>query len=315
MTFAAIDVGGSASRLQLSAESEQTEIVIDGPALEVGASGIEAGLLVAALMAKLEYQRSQDRRAVPRAIVIGMSGLLGLVDRPGEIATAIRAVWPSVRIAVASDATTALVGAIGMQGGAVVAAGTGVIGLGSDLHDIWHRADGWGYLLGDEGGGAWIGIEGLKAALQAFDGRPGGSSRLLAAATSRFGPALTIPRLIYPRIDRAKMLASFAPDVLRLAEEGDRVASAIRSLAVENLVQTAFGALVDGVPRRVCLVGGIRRAGSGILDPFERRLLEAGIEVTKPLGDPLAGAAVLAAELERDPSRIPDKPPFIMRGS
>lgn len=314
MTYAAIDVGGSASRLRLSAESGNPEITMLGPSLKVGTSGIDAGHLVSTLMSELDEQCSRDQRKIPCAIVIGMSGLLGLVERPGDITTAVRAVWPDVRITVASDATTALVGAVGLGGGAVVAAGTGVIGLGSNLRDVWHRVDGWGYLLGDEGGGAWVGIEGLKAALRSFDKRPGGSGMLLAAATSRFGPAPFLPRLIYTSIDRAKILASFAPDVLRASEEGDRVATAIWSRAAQKLVQTAFAALIEGVPRRVCLVGGIRGVGDTILQPFEQAVRESDVEVLTPMGDPLAGAALLAAILERDPSRIPDKPPFITRG-
>jgi N-acetylglucosamine kinase-like BadF-type ATPase len=315
MTYAAIDVGGSASRMLLSAESGSPEVTIHGPSLKVGRRGIAAGPLIAALANDLEERRTRDGREAPRAVVIGMSGLLGLVDLPGDIVAAVYAIWPGVRIAVASDATTALVGAVGLEGGVVVAAGTGVIGLGSNLRGVWHRVDGWGHLLGDEGGGAWVGIEGLKAALRSFDGRPGGSNVLLAAATTRFGPASALPRLIYTRSDRAKILASFAPDVLRASEEGDCVATDIWSRAAQNLAQTAFAALIEGVPRRVCLVGGIRCVGDAVLLPFQQAVLETdGVEVMTPLGDPLAGAALLAATLEHDPSRVPDRPPFIMRG-
>ena len=56
-----------------------------------------------------------------------------------------------------------------------VAAGTGLIAIGTDL-TRWRRADGWGHLLGDCGSGAWIGRAGLEAALRAYDGRPGGSA-------------------------------------------------------------------------------------------------------------------------------------------
>jgi N-acetylglucosamine kinase-like BadF-type ATPase len=73
---------------------------------------------------------------------------------------------------------TAYAGALGQSPGGVVAAGTGLIALGTDL-DTRRRADGWGHLLGDCGGGAWIGRAGLEAALRAHDGRAGGSRPLL----------------------------------------------------------------------------------------------------------------------------------------
>ena len=52
--------------------------------------------------------------------------------------------------ALAADAVTAYTGALGARAGAVVAAGTGLIALGTDLTG-WQRADGWGHLLGDCG--------------------------------------------------------------------------------------------------------------------------------------------------------------------
>ncbi|KOG91913.1 ATPase, partial [Streptomyces varsoviensis] len=69
----------------------------------------------------------------------------------------------------------AYAGALGQRPGAVVAGGTGMIAIGSDLsrEGGWRRADGWGHLLGDLGGGAWIGQAGLTAALRAHDGRTG----------------------------------------------------------------------------------------------------------------------------------------------
>jgi len=59
-------------------------------------------------------------------------------------------------VALVADAVTAYAGALRARPGAVVAAGTGLIAIGTDLTG-WRRADGWGHLLGDCGGGAWIG--------------------------------------------------------------------------------------------------------------------------------------------------------------
>lgn len=90
------------------------------------------------------------------------------------------------RLALAADAVTAYAGAVGQLPGAVVAGGTGMIALGTDLTS-WRRADGWGHLLGDSGGGAWIGRAGLDAAMRAHDGRRGGSAPLLARLEAVFG--------------------------------------------------------------------------------------------------------------------------------
>jgi N-acetylglucosamine kinase-like BadF-type ATPase len=53
------------------------------------------------------------------------------------------------------DGVTSYLGAIGFEPGAVGAAGTGVIALAEDRDGNFARSDGWGYILGDDGGG-WL---------------------------------------------------------------------------------------------------------------------------------------------------------------
>ncbi len=105
--------------------------------------------------------------------VIGAAGMASLGDAlRAELPDALARELGVRRAALAADAVTAYVGALGPRPGAVIAAGTGLIAIGTDLAG-WRRADGWGHLLGDCGGGAWIGRAGLEAALRAHDGRAG----------------------------------------------------------------------------------------------------------------------------------------------
>ena len=64
--------------------------------------------------------------------------------------------------------------------------GTGVVALAVGADGALRTADGWGPLLGDEGGGAWIATTGLRAALRALEGR-GPATELADAARARFG--------------------------------------------------------------------------------------------------------------------------------
>jgi N-acetylglucosamine kinase-like BadF-type ATPase len=75
-----------------------------------------------------------------------------------------------VPMVVSNDAVTAHLGALAGEPGAVIVAGTGAIALAAGPHD-WARADGWGSLLGDDGGGFWIGRRALATALREYDGR------------------------------------------------------------------------------------------------------------------------------------------------
>ena len=103
------------------------------------------------------------------------AGLTGFTGDDAAVAAALG----HARVVVSNDAVTAHLGALGGEPGVVIVAGTGAIALAVGADGRWARADGWGTLLGDAGGGYWIGRAGLDAALRAADGR-GGSAELLA---------------------------------------------------------------------------------------------------------------------------------------
>ena len=178
-------------------------------------------------------------------------------------------------------------GALNGEPGVVLIAGTGVVALAIDANGALWTADGWGPWLGDEGGGAWIGAAGLRAALRAHDGR-GPSTTLLDAARARFGAPKTWPA----QLTSAAALASFAPDVL--AADGDAAARAIVSAAAEALAATAR-AVGDGP---VAMVGGL----AGI------EALREKLDLVPAAGDALDGALHLGAIHEPHVIRVQAAP-------
>lgn len=317
MTALAIDIGGSGSRLAAVDARGRYEILGEGPGVEVEAHGIHTERLLDVLLTAPHATSLPGKTRLPvepAAVVIGMSGVLSLGGGVESLAASARHRWPGSRIIAASDAVTGLVGTLGVTGGASVTAGTGVIALGSDLARTWRRVDGWGHLLGDEGGGAWIGLRGLRAALRAHDGR-GGSAPLASAAGERFGDLDALPRLLYTRDDRAKVLASFAPDVAAAARAGDPFAVVIWRRAGRHLAASALAALAEGLPQRVALSGGLVSAGELLVDPFREALAASGVTEVRveDARAPLAGAAALAALLLDSPERIHHHPPYLAK--
>ncbi len=179
-------------------------------------------------------------------VIVGAAGALAAPDAARALGDALLVSLRAERVAVTSDAVIAHAGALGGEPGVVLIAGTGVVALAIGADGALRTADGWGPWLGDEGGGAWIGAAGLRAALRAHDGR-GPSTALLDAARARFGAPETWPA----QLTGAAALASFAPDVL--AAQGDAAALAIVAAAAEALAATAR-AVGDGP---VAMVGGL----------------------------------------------------------
>ncbi|MEU9336141.1 BadF/BadG/BcrA/BcrD ATPase family protein [Streptomyces sp. NPDC048290] len=303
----AVDSGGSGLRVVVGtaargalARRASTEPVRTGP------RGIDPDHLLGQLVPMVRSLADDTGVTVLRTAAIGAAGLGTLGDAlRAELPGALHRAFGTETLALAADAVTAYVGALGERPGAVVAAGTGLIAVGTDL-TRWRRADGWGHLLGDCGGGAWIGRAGLQAALAAHDGRPGGSERLRARAEQEFGPLAGLPGQLYPRSDRPAMLASFAPHVADCAEHDPRAARILRE-AARHMAGSAAAVCPDGDDARVALTGGLFRMGPPLLEPVEAALAELlpRAPLTRAAGDPLDGSLHIATGLARTTLTLP----------
>ncbi|MFI0876599.1 N-acetylglucosamine kinase [Streptomyces parvus] len=343
-----VDSGGSGLRVALGRVEGPGPLAttVCAEPVRTGPGGIDAGHLLDQLLPAARELLDRASAAVPTgagsdaaralgtpadgasagavaAVAIGAAGMATLGDRlraelPGALADALGV----RRVALAADAVTAYAGAVGQRPGAVVAGGTGMIALGTDLKE-WHRADGWGHLLGDSGGGAWIGRAGLDAAMRAHDGRRGGSAALLDRLRAVFGPAEELPGLLYPRSDRPAVLASFAPEVAACAG-ADPVAAGILRQAAGHVAEAAAAvcpapAGSDDDPDEgagageVALTGGLFRMGEPLLAPLREELarLLPGARVTVASGDPLTGALRIARALAAGDLRLPRHPTML----
>ncbi|MFC7863023.1 N-acetylglucosamine kinase [Streptomyces murinus] len=311
--YLAVDSGGSGLRVAVgvpgrapSAQRETREPV------RTGARGIDPAHLMSQLTPLARELAAEARVEELGTAVVGAAGFATLGDAlRAELPDALARALGVRRVALAADAVTAYAGALGSRPGAVLAAGTGLIAIGTDLTG-WRRADGWGHLLGDCGGGAWIGRAGLEAALRAHDGRAGGSAALLRCAEEQFGPVRQLPGLLYPRTDRAAVLASFAP---RVADRSaaDPVAAEILRAATRHMADSAAAVCpVDGTPE-VAVTGGLSKMGNPLLVPLReelaRRLPHA--RQVPPEGDPLHGAVRIADELAAGRLTLPGEPTML----
>jgi N-acetylglucosamine kinase-like BadF-type ATPase len=276
--------------------------------VRTGPGGIDAGHLMAQLLPMVGSLTAETGVTELRTAAVGAAGLSTLGDAlRAELPGALRREFGTRRVALAADAVTAYVGALGAQPGAVVAAGTGMIAIGTDLTQ-WRRADGWGHLLGDCGSGAWIGRAGLEAALRAHDGRDGGSALLLSRAEEAFGPMPGLPGKLYPRGDRPAVLASFAPQVAACADD-DPVAARILRDAARHIAESAAAVCPKaGAGEAVlALTGGLFRMGAPLREPLAEELARRlpHVRQVEADGDPLLGAVRVATALAEGGLTLP----------
>ncbi|MFF0183404.1 N-acetylglucosamine kinase [Streptomyces sp. NPDC005244] len=292
------EVAAGRGGLTLAPPIALSDPLTSGEPVRTGPRGISAGHLLEQLLPMARRLMNEAGAVRLGAVAVGAAGLATLGDElRDELPAELERELGVRRLALVADAVTAYTGALGPRAGAVIAAGTGMIAIGTDLTS-WRRADGWGHLLGDCGGGAWIGRAGLEAALRAFDGRPGGSAGLLAGAEKMFGPMPGLPGRLYPRSDRPAVLAAFAPQVAARAGSDPVAAGILRSAARDMAESAAAACPADGEPL-LALTGGLFRMGEALLAPL-REELAARVQharLVPAAGDPLDGALRIAVDL------------------
>jgi N-acetylglucosamine kinase-like BadF-type ATPase len=257
--------------------------------------------------------------SVARAVSEGWEGLgspavdravLGLTTAPADASVSDRlcrlvgdatGAW---EVWLTDDAVTSHVGALSGCPGISLVAGTGVACLALPPEGEPKLIGGHGYLLGDEGGGFWIGRRGLRAVLWAREGR-GPMTALSEHAERRFGLLDDLHVRLHDAERPVHAIAGFAPDVLEAAVVGDEVAEAIVDEAAQELMTlAAAGAQWVGVEAPPLALGGRLLAPGTVL----RRRLDllfaaSSLDVEPRDADGTALDGALALGLSTDPNR------------
>ena len=223
-------------------------------------------------------------------------GLAGLGRRGAEAALKDIA-HPFASIVFISDGLAACLGAHSGADGAIVVAGTGSIGVGlSEGREI--RIAGYGFPVSDEGSGADIGLQVVRLALRAADGRAE-MTPLLAEVLGAFDRD-PYQAVAWSEEARATDYAALAPIVIRHASQGDPVGRRIIERAADAIGDLLDIFLARGISR-LSLVGGLADAITPWLTPDLRARLRP------PDADAAAGALLVARRRFEPPKRVYDR--------
>jgi N-acetylglucosamine kinase-like BadF-type ATPase len=214
------------------------------------------------------------------------------------------------RTVIVNDALIALEAGVPGGPGAVLIAGTGSFAYGRDDTGRAARAGGWGYVLGDEGSGYWLGRQALRVVVRASDGR-GPQTDLTDAVLKHYNVpnAQGLVRKMAGAGAKPSAIADLARLVSAAAAAGDSVARRLISSAAHELSGAA-----DSVVRRLgleraplFLTGGILRHDEGlrheVISQLAVRLPDLKPELLA--ATPAQGAVHLAIEALNGTLRLP----------
>ncbi|GIH98332.1 N-acetylglucosamine kinase [Planobispora takensis] len=231
-------------------------------------------------------------------VTVGLAGA-GILRDPSSRAAfdgALRDCGLRAPARAVGDVVVAFAAGTAARSGTVLISGTGAIAAKIIDHQPTALADGYGWLLGDEGSAFWLGQAAARAAIRQASGRVAGGAREAGErAPDGMGPLtrLVLRHLLFPDEEPGGRARAAFPD-----EPGGRARAATPGRELADLLATA----VQSRPPRALAE----------LAPLVSRAAEAG--------DPAAGAIVAeaAARLAATVSEVRepgDRTPVVLAGS
>ncbi|ACI52866.1 ATPase BadF/BadG/BcrA/BcrD type [Gluconacetobacter diazotrophicus PA1 5] len=291
VVLAGIDGGGTRTRLRLTTPHGVVLGEGDGGPANIATDAEQGWRSV-----RDALDQAMVRAGLPPSSchLVAGAGLAG-AEVAGAVARFLALPALFARIDIVTDAYTSCLGAHGGDDGAIIAAGTGTVGF-AVAGGRTRRVGGWGFPQGDEGGGAWIGLEAVRLMLRAGDGRAPRTA-LTDAIHARLVQEGTAERGTDPMVwavgARPADFARLTPLVVAMAAEGDAQARTLLARAGAELGDL-LAALRDAEGFRTlscCLLGGLAPVLLPYLPPPGRACLAAA------RGDAVAGALALARRL------------------
>lgn len=285
-----LDIGGTKTR---GVRFEDGTVVADE---SVGSSNVqnvsreEAALHLAELFARIG--------GGPVARVYAGAGGIDTDEDAAALAALIAPHVPGARITVVHDSRL-LLAAGGASTGVAVIGGTGSAAWGRNSRGEEARAGGWGYLLGDEGSGYWLGREAVRHSLRRMNQglEPDELTTALLASCGVDDPNKLIALFHSPDTGR-RYWAERARLVVDAAAAGHTASQALVDQAGRDLAALALQTVRKlGIDGPVILGSGLGMNVPRLQESFRAALAAEGITDVRVLEqDPVFGVLQLVAE-------------------
>lgn len=231
-------------------------------------------------------------------VYVGAGGIDTAEDAE-ELRQLIQPFVPEAKIAIVHDSRL-LLAAGGVDTGVAVIAGTGSAAWGRNSQGDEARAGGWGYLLGDEGSGYWLGREAVRHSLDRMNRNIAldalGLALLEACGIDQ--PNQLIALFHSPGTGR-RYWAQRGQLVAATADQGHQPSQRIINQAAQDLARITFQTLTQlEMTGPIILGGGLGRNSTRFQEAFRAALAEWGIhDIRVAPHDPVHGVKRLAAEM------------------
>lgn len=270
-----IDGGGTSCRAAVVVRGQRHEVTL-GPA------NVTTGFDAAVATIDTALRMLAGRAGLPPEVLFQAPAHLGLAGVvSAALAARVRDALPLSRATVTDDRPTTIAGALGPAEGAVVAIGTGSF-LGRQAGGRIRGIGGWGFFVGDQASGAWLGRRCLEEVMLSVDGLAAETGLCRSLLADHGSDPAEIVR--FSVAARPADYAGLARAVVAAAAAGDALGARLMSEGADY-IRRGLAALGWQRGETLCLTGGLGAAYAEWLDE----------PVVPARGSALDGALSLAA--------------------
>ena len=230
-----------------------------------------------------------------KSVYAGITGL-SLAEKDYAITKSLFAEYfPSAKFTGVSDMELAYRAHLEPGEGILIYAGTGSIAVHITKSGELKRMGGWGYLLGDEGAGYWIGREAIRSCLYALEmGEPLSHFHETIFAELEAKDWVGIRNFVYS--EHRSAIASLSRFVSDEANSGENAAKTILDGSAHELnsLRNRMQHLLGSYSHTIVLAGGVLTDGSYAANALMKLI---GTQAVIGNADIAAKAALLAAKL------------------
>jgi N-acetylglucosamine kinase-like BadF-type ATPase len=259
----------------------------------------EATRAVTAAIAEARNEANDSSKRVGR-LILSIAGAAN-ESVAKQFVDWVRSLGLAERVAVVADVLPVLAAGTPDCIGVAVIAGTGSVAFGRNAAGRTQLCGGWGYLLGDEGSGYYVGQSAISHALNYLE-LHSESDPLTAALLGALGAIkiMDVTKAIYTSPDPRATIASLAPMVVELAETHDVAAEGILDHAADRLAELVArtAVLIDlaDQPFALALAGGLLVGSKRMREHLQSWLQQWTMQCEMTVvNEPLEGCVRLAA--------------------
>ena len=233
-----------------------------------------------------------------RGATVGIGGVGEIEADIGPLSRAVRDALGRVPHRLVNDCEVAFAGALGLAPGVNLIAGTGSLAFARNAQGQSVRVGGWAWSIGDEGSAHWLARRLLQVFTLQSDFRwP--RTALYDCVRARLGIRNDVEARFLPRDMPRRDLAELSTILRDAHAAGDETAAALWREAGAELA-----AHIRGVRAQIDLPDGFTASGTGgvfsldiVRETFAAGVAEQGGLYRQPRAEPVAGAALMAAEI------------------